>query len=106
MIENITAAELKVLLENPSPEQLLLDVREPHEYEFCNLGGYLIPLGELAARLNELDKTKTIVVHCRSGGRSQMALNILQQAGFDKLKHFTGGILGWAQEIDPNFPVY
>lgn len=105
MINDISAQELKKQLDEAT-DIILLDVREPHEYEFCNLGGYLIPLGQLESRLAELDKNKTIIVHCRSGGRSQMALNILEGAGFTHLQHFTGGILGWAREVDPEFPVY
>ena len=106
MIENISAADLQLLLAETTMPYILLDVREPWEYAFCNLGGYLIPLAELEARMAELDQEKTIIVHCRSGQRSQLAVNILQQAGFKHLKHFTGGILGWAKEIDPSFPVY
>lgn len=105
MTSNITSIELQQLL-NSTADFMLLDVREPHEYAFCNLGGYSIPLGELEARLCELDKNKLIVVHCRSGYRSQQAINILEQAGFTNLQHYAGGILGWARDIDADFPVY
>ena len=86
---------------------LLLDVREPHELEISRIkGAKLFPLGQLASRLSELDKTEEIVVFCRTGSRSSRALEILRNAGFRKVKILIGGINAWAQEIDTNFPVY
>ena len=84
----------------------ILDVREPHEYQISNLGGYLIPLGDLPKRVNELDSSKEIVAHCRSGGRSAKAVNFLRQAGFKKVHNLAGGILAWAERIDPSMPKY
>ena len=84
----------------------ILDVREPHEYQISNLGGYLIPLGDLPKRVNELDSSKEIVAHCRSGGRSAKAVNFLRQAGFKKVHNLAGGILAWADRIDPSMPKY
>src|SRR6202000_69489 len=69
----------------------LLDVREPHEFKIAQIGGYLIPLGDLQKRIGELDKNREIVVQCKSGGRSQKAAEFLQQAGF-KVKNLAGGI--------------
>ncbi|MGB6976776.1 MAG: rhodanese-like domain-containing protein [Gammaproteobacteria bacterium] len=85
---------------------ILLDVREPHEYAICNLGGYLLPLSELNNRLHELEKSKYYVVHCKSGNRSRKAVTILQTAGFKNVKNLTGGILAWAKEIDKDMPTY
>ena len=78
----------------------LLDVREPHEFKIAEIGGYLIPLGDLQKRVGELDKSREIVVHCKAGGRSQKAAEFLQQAGF-KVKNLAGGIQAWSEQIDP-----
>jgi rhodanese-related sulfurtransferase len=84
----------------------VLDVREPHEYQICNLGGHLIPLGELARRAAELDSSKEIVAYCRSGKRSAEAVNFLRNAGFRKIWNLKGGILAWSDEVDPTVPKY
>jgi sulfur-carrier protein adenylyltransferase/sulfurtransferase len=84
----------------------VLDVREPHEYQICNIGGYLIPLGDLPKRVNELDSSREIVAHCRSGVRSAKAVGFLQQAGFKKVHNLAGGILAWADRVDPKMPKY
>jgi adenylyltransferase/sulfurtransferase len=84
----------------------VLDVREPHEYQICNINGYLIPLGDLPKRVNELDSSREIVAHCRSGVRSGKAVAFLRQAGFKKVHNLAGGILAWADKIDPKMPKY
>jgi len=84
----------------------VLDVREPHEFQICNLNGYLIPLGDLPKRMNELDSSREIVAHCRSGVRSGKAVDFLRQAGFRKVKNLAGGILAWADKVDPKMPKY
>jgi adenylyltransferase/sulfurtransferase len=84
----------------------VLDVREPHEYQICNIGGHLIPLGDLPKRVNELDTSREIVAHCRSGARSAKAVDFLRQSGFRKVHNLTGGILAWADRIDPKMPKY
>src|SRR5437016_11703505 len=84
----------------------ILDVREPHEYQICNLNGHLIPLNDLPRRVHELDPSKEMVVHCRSGARSARAVGFLQHAGFTKTKNLAGGILAWADRIDPKVPKY
>jgi adenylyltransferase/sulfurtransferase len=85
----------------------LLDVREPHELQISNLeGSKLIPLGQLAARLSELDSAEEMVVFCKSGTRSARALELLASAGFRKAKNLKGGINAWAREIDPSLPLY
>jgi molybdopterin/thiamine biosynthesis adenylyltransferase/rhodanese-related sulfurtransferase len=91
---SITVQELHEL-QKQNVDFILLDVREPFEYEQCNLNALLIPLGELTARLDELDRSKLIVVHCKAGPRSQRAALLLQEAGFSKVKYLEGGILAW-----------
>jgi adenylyltransferase/sulfurtransferase len=86
-------------------DYFLLDVREPHEFKIAEIGGYLLPLGDLQKRVGELDKNRDIVVQCKSGGRSQKAAEFLQQAGF-KVKNLAGGILAWSEQIDPKVPKY
>jgi sulfur-carrier protein adenylyltransferase/sulfurtransferase len=84
----------------------VLDVREPHEYQIANLGGHLIPLGDLPNRINELDTSREIVAHCKSGGRSAKAVTFLRQAGFKKVHNLAGGITAWADRVDPKMPKY
>ena len=102
---DIQVEELKKRLDR-GDDLFILDVREPHEYQICNLGGYLIPVGDLPMRVNELDSSREIVAHCRSGGRSAKAVNFLRQAGFKKVHNLAGGVLAWADRIDPSMPKY
>ncbi|HEY6271852.1 MAG TPA: molybdopterin-synthase adenylyltransferase MoeB [Terriglobales bacterium] len=104
-VPEITVEELKQRLD-AKQDVFVLDVREPHEYKICNINGHLIPLGDLPRRVQELDPNKETVVHCRSGGRSAKAVAFLQQAGFAKAKNLKGGILAWADRIDPKMPKY
>jgi sulfur-carrier protein adenylyltransferase/sulfurtransferase len=104
-IPEISATELKAR-QDRGEKLLILDVREPHEYQICNLNGKLIPLGELPRRVNELDSSVEMVVHCRSGKRSADAIHFLQTAGFKKLLNLKGGVLAWADEVDPRMPKY
>ena len=104
-IPEITATELKAR-QDRGDKPFILDVREPHEYQICNLNGKLIPLGELPRRVNELDSSVEMVVHCRSGKRSADAIHFLQTAGFKKLWNLKGGVLAWADEVDPRMPKY
>jgi molybdopterin/thiamine biosynthesis adenylyltransferase/rhodanese-related sulfurtransferase len=87
---------------------LLLDVREPHEYQIAEINGKLIPLGSIGQRLSELAdyKDKEILVHCRSGARSQKAALELKAAGFTNVSNVAGGILAWADRIDPSVAKY
>jgi adenylyltransferase/sulfurtransferase len=84
----------------------VLDVREPHEYQICNIHGHLIPLGDLPQRVHELDSSLEIVVHCKSGVRSAKAVDFLRQSGFRHVTNLTGGILAWADRIDTSLPKY
>lgn len=97
---SITARELAAV---PSDERpLLLDVREPHEAELAALpGAVLIPLGDLSARLDELDRARPVVVYCHLGVRSARALEILRAAGFSHARHLAGGIDAWSRTVDP-----
>jgi molybdopterin/thiamine biosynthesis adenylyltransferase/rhodanese-related sulfurtransferase len=104
-IQEISATELKAR-QDRGERVFILDVREPHEYQICNLNGKLIPLGELPRRVNELDSSVEMVVHCRSGKRSADAIHFLQTAGFKKLLNLKGGVLAWADEVDPRMPKY
>jgi molybdopterin/thiamine biosynthesis adenylyltransferase/rhodanese-related sulfurtransferase len=104
-IPEMQVEELKRRLD-AGDDLYVLDVREPHEYQICNIGGHLIPLGDLPKRVNELDSSREIVAHCRSGVRSGKAVAFLQQAGFKKVHNLAGGILAWADRIDPKMPKY
>ncbi|HEY1462982.1 MAG TPA: molybdopterin-synthase adenylyltransferase MoeB [Terriglobales bacterium] len=97
--------ELKQRLDR-GDDIFVLDVREPHEYQICNLNGHLIPLGELPQRVSELDSSREIVAHCRSGARSAKAVDFLRQAGFKKVRNLAGGVLAWADRIDQTMPKY
>jgi adenylyltransferase/sulfurtransferase len=101
----ISVEELKQKLD-AKEDIFILDVREPHEYDICNLNGYLIPVGDLPKRVSELDSSREIIAHCRSGVRSAKAVNFLRSAGFRKVYNLTGGILAWADKIDPSMPKY
>ncbi len=86
---------------------LLLDVREPYEYELCHLeGAKLIPLGQLHAKVNELEKSAEMVVYCHVGLRSAQAVMFLRKAGFSKVRNLQGGIDAWARQIDPKMQRY
>ena len=104
-VPEMQVEELKQKLD-AGEEIFVLDVREPHEYQICNIGGYLIPLGDLPKRVNELDSSREIVAHCRSGVRSGKAVAFLRQAGFKKVHNLAGGILAWADRVDPKMPKY
>ena len=104
-VPEMTPRELKARLDG-GDDLYVLDVREPHEYQICNIGGHLIPLGDLPQRVNELDSSREIVAHCRSGKRSAEAAEFLRKAGFKKLWNLRGGILGWSDEVDPTVPKY
>lgn len=102
----ITATSLKADLDR-GRQPILLDVREPHEFEICKLeGSMLLPLGELETRINELDHDMDIVVICRSGARSEQAVKHLLEAGFKHTQNLVGGVLAWSDEVDSQMPKY
>ncbi len=102
----ISPTELNAKILNQD-ELVILDVREPHEFDVCRIPkSKLIPLAEVEKRVAELDRGSEIVVHCRSGARSAKAVKFLREAGFEKVKNLKGGILAWADEVDPSVPRY
>jgi adenylyltransferase/sulfurtransferase len=104
---DISAPELAARLLEEGQNIRLIDVREPHEVKISSLPGEeLIPLGQLAARLHELDSAQDIVLFCKTGSRSARALELLVSAGFKRVKNLHGGINAWAREVDTNLPVY
>jgi adenylyltransferase/sulfurtransferase len=103
---DISATDLAARL-NGGENIRLVDVREPHELAISRIeGAENFPLGSLTARLAELDSSQEIVLFCKSGNRSQQALELLRSAGFRKVKNLKGGINAWASEVDPELPVY
>ncbi|MEM7697731.1 MAG: ThiF family adenylyltransferase, partial [Verrucomicrobiota bacterium] len=102
----IDVHQLKTRLSDGS-EFTLIDVREPAEIEICRLPqSMLIPLGELGAKLGDLDHEAEYIIHCKSGGRSLQALKLMDSAGFKNVSHVAGGINAWSREIDPNVALY
>ena len=96
-----TLVELKRKLDG-GDNFLLIDVREPHEYQIARIpGARLIPLGELPKRLQELDPNAEIVAQCKSGARSQKAVDLMKQHGFKNVRNMTGGITAWSDKVDP-----
>jgi molybdopterin/thiamine biosynthesis adenylyltransferase/rhodanese-related sulfurtransferase len=104
-MKDMTVEELKQRLDK-GDDLFLLDVREPHEYQICNIGAHLIPLNDLPKRISELDSSREIVVHCKMGGRSAKAVDFLKQSGFTRVHNLAGGINAWAERIDPKVPKY
>ncbi len=104
--DEMTPKELKTMLDSGGTP-VILDVREPHEYDICRLpGSILIPLGQLGQRLDELNSDDAIVVHCKLGGRSAKAVEQMERAGFTNVKNLVGGIDRWSQEVDSSVPRY
>jgi adenylyltransferase/sulfurtransferase len=104
-IPQITVAELKRRID-AGEAPLILDVREPFEYQIANIGGKLIPQGEVPQRLAEIDRDRKIVVQCKSGVRSQRIAEFLKQSGYPDVVNLAGGILAWSSEIDSKIPKY
>jgi adenylyltransferase/sulfurtransferase len=105
-MKEITVKELKEMKDNKEDFQLI-DVREPHEVEIAQIGGELIPMGEVMNNLDKISRDKKVVVHCRSGARSGAVVQALErEQGFTNLYNLKGGILAWANEIDPSVTKY
>ncbi|MDX9975095.1 MAG: molybdopterin-synthase adenylyltransferase MoeB [FCB group bacterium] len=101
-----TVEEVKARLDRGEDFDIL-DVRSPEEWQICRLAqARLIPLNELPARIGELDPVRDLVVHCKTGPRSAQAVKLLHESGFPNAKNLRGGILEWAQKIDPSLPTY
>ena len=106
MTSDIEATEVKTK-QDRGDKFVLVDVREPHEFQIARIpGSVLIPLGELPKRLNELNPADEIVMHCKMGGRSAKAVDLLRQNGFTKVRNMKGGILAWSEKVDPSVPKY
>lgn len=105
-MKEVTVQELKELMDSKADFQLI-DVREPHEYDICNLEGELIPMSDIPNNVDKISKDKQVIIHCRSGKRSgDMLLWLEKNHGFTNLYNLKGGVLAWAREIDPEFPTY
>ena len=106
-MRHITASELKSYLEKSQHAPILLDVREPWEYQICHLANSkLIPMSQIMRAVNELDPQQEHVLICHHGVRSQRVGAFLDQAGFSNVVNLQGGINAWAKEIDPRMPTY
>lgn len=106
-MQEITATELKAAMDSGADIQLI-DVRQPDEYAAAKIeGAKLIPLGEIIARMDELDPTRETVIHCKMGGRSARAIEALERSGFKgSMKNLVGGITAWSNDVDPSVPKY
>jgi len=105
-MKEVSVQELEELKESGADFQLI-DVREPHEFDICDLGGELIPMGQIANNIEKISRDRRVIVHCRSGKRSADVINYLEKNhNFQNLYNLTGGILAWAREIDPSMPTY
>src|SRR3954470_23707149 len=105
-MKEVTAQELKDKFDSKEDFQLI-DVREPHEYEICNLNGDLILMGSILDQPENISKDKQVVIHCKSGARSAAVINELEKRfGFTNLYNLKGGILAYGREIDPAITLY
>ncbi len=104
-MKEVSVQELKEKMDNGEDFQLI-DVREDFEYETSNIGGLLIPLGGILIEAAKVEKDKPVIIMCRSGKRSAAAIIQLEQQGFTNLYNLKGGILAWAEDIDPTISVY
>lgn len=105
-MKEINVTDLKKLIDEKADIQLI-DVRETWENEMANIGGELIPMGEVVENVDKISKDKQVIVYCRSGRRSANVIVMLEQMHqFDNLYNLEGGILAWSDEIDPDVPKY
>jgi rhodanese-related sulfurtransferase len=107
-VRNITPAELSArLADAASPAPLLLDVREPWEFQTCRLAdSMLVPMREIPARLGELDAEAETVVICHHGARSMQVAMFLARQGFTNVCNLAGGVDAWARSVDRAMPIY
>ena len=105
-IPQVAPKELKARMD-AGEDLFLLDVREPHEREICNIGGELIPKDTVAQNLERIPKDREVVVYCRSGGRSDwIARELVGRHGYTKVSNLAGGMLRWSDDVDPSFKKY
>lgn len=106
-MRQFTPTELKSHLDAQQSQPLLLDVREPWEYKICRLdGAELVPMRKIPTYMEQLDKSREIVVICHHGIRSLQVCRYMEQAGFGDLINLQGGVAGWARDVDPAMAVY
>ena len=101
----ISVQELKEWMD-AGKDFVLIDVREPNEYAYANIGGKLVPLNSLPQHLADFDPAADIVVHCKLGGRSSMAVEFMRRNGLERARNLRGGIIAWSREIDRSVPQY
>ena len=104
-MKEVTVSELKKLKDSQADFQLI-DVREEHELEICEIGGIHIAMGEVMENLDKISKDKQVVIHCRSGARSGAICQALEANGFNNVYNLKGGIIAWSTEIDPSITKY
>ena len=104
-MKEVTPIELKKMMDAHEDFQLI-DVREEYEADICNIGGKLIPMGDVMQHVDEIAKDKKVVVHCRSGKRSATVIQMLEPQGFNNLYNLKGGILAYADDVDPKLAKY
>lgn len=105
-MKEISVQELKQKIDNNEDFQLI-DVREQHEYDICNLNGELIPMGIMLENVETISRDKPVIIHCKSGRRSGVIINELEKRfGFSNLYNLKGGILAYGREIDPSIILY
>jgi sulfur-carrier protein adenylyltransferase/sulfurtransferase len=105
-MKEVTVQDLKRMRDNNEPHQLI-DVREPHEADIAQIGGELIPMGQIVNEADKIAKDKPVIIHCRSGARSASVIQALEKMhGFTNLYNLKGGILAWAREIDNSVATY
>lgn len=104
-MKEVTVSDLKKLKDNKADFQLI-DVREEHELEICEIGGLHIAMGEVMDNLDKISKDKQVIIHCRSGARSGAICQALEANGFNNVYNLKGGIIAWSTEIDPSITKY
>jgi adenylyltransferase/sulfurtransferase len=106
VIPQITPRELKARMD-AGEDLFLVDVREPHERDICNIGGELIPKDTVSQNLDKIPKDREVVVYCRSGGRSDwIARELVGRYNYTKVSNLAGGMLRWSDVVDPSFKKY
>jgi len=106
-MRQMPATELKQYLADTDNPPLLLDVREPSEYEICRIqGSQLVPMRQIPAHIEDLDNTRETVVICHHGVRSYQVALYLERYGFENVINLMGGVAAWARDVDPSMPTY
>jgi rhodanese-related sulfurtransferase len=106
-MRHMTPQQLAEYLTHADPAPLLLDVREPWEYQICHLdGAMLLPMRDIPAACGQLDAEREIIVICHHGVRSRSVASYLEREGFGNVVNLNGGVAAWARDVDPGMPVY